>query len=88
MTIDLEYTDLRLSSLRAVHDSKPYQVQKSKVQEELESFLFPLPSPQSIYFAVPQDINRFLEWKERKGKAKVHVPSCAFLISCYVCVPF
>ena len=69
--------DRRLETLQAVNDHKPYQVQKSKPRKELESFLSSLPCPRTLLSASPRDVTRFLVWKDRKGKTKVHVPTCS-----------
>ena len=29
-----------------------------------------------MYAASPQDITRFLVWKDHKGKTKIHIPAC------------
>ena len=66
----------RLATLQSVRNSKPYQTQKNKLQQELERFLYSLPTPKSVYAASPQDITRFLVWKDHKGKTKIHIPAC------------
>ena len=70
--------DSRLASLQTSQTQKPFQKQKSKLQQEFESFLFSLPSSKSLLSASPQDITRFLVWKDRSGKTKVHSSSCQF----------
>ncbi|KAK2552756.1 Protein LIGHT-DEPENDENT SHORT HYPOCOTYLS 6 [Acropora cervicornis] len=77
VSLDLPSLDLRLETLQAVNDHKPYQVQKSKLRKELESFLSSLPCPKTLLSASPRDVTRFLVWKDRKGKTKVHVPTCS-----------
>jgi len=74
--LNLEAINARLHTLRSVRESKPYEKQKSRLQQELESFLFSLPSAKSVLEATPEDIIRFLVWKDRSGKTKVHSPSC------------
>ena len=77
VSLDLPSLDHRLETLQAVSDHKPYQVQKSKLRKELESFLSSLPCPKTLLSASPRDVTRFLVWKDRKGKTKVHVPTCS-----------
>ena len=77
VSLDLPSLDHRLETLQAVNDHKPYQVQKSKLRKELESFLSSLPCPKTLLSASPRDVTRFLVWKDRKGKTKVHVPTCS-----------
>ena len=75
--LDLPSFDHRLETLQAFNDHKPYQVQKSKLRKEFESFLSSLPRPKTLLSASPRDVTRFLVWKDSKGKTKVHVPSCS-----------
>ena len=77
VSLDLPSLDRRLETLQAVNDHKPYQVQKSKLRKELESFLSSLPCPKTLWSASPRDVSRFLVWKDRKGETKVHVPTCS-----------
>ena len=77
MSLDLPSLDHRLETLQAVNDHKPYQVQKSKLRKEFESFLSSLPRPKTLLSASPRDVTRFLVWKDSKGKTKVHVPTCS-----------
>ena len=66
----------RLEALRGIRRDKPYQKQNSNLQHELERFLRSLPSPKALMSAAPQDITRFLIWKYRGRKPKVHLPQC------------
>ena len=68
--------DSRLTTLQSIRDGKPYQKQKTKLQEELERFLYSLPTPKSVDASSSRDITRFLVWKDRKGKTKILVPAC------------
>ena len=77
VSLDLPSLDHRLETLQAVNDHKPCQIQKSKLQKELESFLSSLPCPKTLLSASPCDVTRFLVWKDRKGKTKVHGPTCS-----------
>ena len=45
---------------------------------EFETFLASLPTPKtkSIYSANPEDVSRFLIWKDRHGKRAVHAAEC------------
>lgn len=74
--LDLPAIDDRLEALRKIKSDKPYQKQKSSLQREFERFLRSLPSPKSLMSAAPQDITRFLIWKDQGGKTKVHLPQC------------
>jgi len=74
--VDLSQLDQRLDALGSVRESKPYQKQKSSLQKELQHFLFSLPTSKSLLSAAPRDIARFLVWKNKGGKTKVHTPAC------------
>ena len=76
LVLDLPSIDHRLEALQTVKDRKPYQLQKTKLREEFKSFLSSLPCPKTLLSASPQDVTRYLVWKDRKGKTKVHVPTC------------
>ena len=73
--IDLPSIDDRLASIRSQRRSLPYGRQKS-LQKQLEDFLSSLPSPKNLQSAAPIDITRFLVWKDKHGKTKVHTPQC------------
>ena len=74
--MSLPSIDSRLAALQSIRNGKPYQKQKTKLQEELERFLYSLPTSKSVDTTSPQDITRFLVWKDRKGKTKIHLPAC------------
>ena len=74
--LDLSGIDARLRTLQSVSQNKAYQKQISKLHLELERFLQSVPLPKSVYNATPNDIARFLVWKDNSGKTKVHIPSC------------
>ena len=74
--LDLAAIDDRLEALRKVKSDKPYQKQKSSLQHELERFLRSLASLKSLKSATPQDLTRFLIWKDKGGKTKIHLPQC------------
>ena len=74
--LDLPSINNRLQSIQALRASKPYEKQISALQKELENFLFSIPLSKSLSSAAPQDLVRFLIYKDRKGKTKVHKPTC------------
>lgn len=76
MDINLGAINTRLHALQTVKVAKPYQRQKSKLQQELEAFLASLTIPKSLLSASPHDLIRFLIWKDQQGKTAVHTPQC------------
>ena len=49
------------------------QSKNPSLRVEFETFLASLPNTKSIYSASPEDVSRFLIWKDRHGKRVVHV---------------
>ena len=74
--LDLPSINTRLLSLRSQHVQKPYQKQKSHLEKELESFLASLSAPISLLSANPEDLVRFLIWKDTFGKTIIHRDHC------------
>ena len=68
--------DSRLATLQSIRNGKSYQKQKTKLQEEIEPFLYSLATSKSVHATSPQDITQILVWKDRKGKTKIHLPAC------------
>ena len=67
-----------LLSMTAYH-RLPAFPQKFYLQKELKLFLSSLPFSWNISTATPYELCRFLVWKDRKGKTKIHKPTCPFL---------
>ena len=73
--IDLDSINNRLSQLAKNKLSKPYEKQKSSLHRELLSILA-LNTPKTLHSATPGDILKFLVWKDKAGKTKVHQTQC------------
>ncbi|KAK3745533.1 hypothetical protein QZH41_002902 [Actinostola sp. cb2023] len=76
LLVDVGSINARLAQLRSASHSTPYERQKSSLQGDLESFLATLPLPKDLPSASPDDVCRFLIWKDRSGKTQVHVLGC------------
>jgi integrase len=76
---DLAAIDTRLRDLRATALSSAYEKQKVSLKIELQAFLSALPTPKTLFTAVPVDICRFLVWKDHREKTQVHHLSCPHL---------
>ena len=74
--IDLKDIEDRISELKEIRSNKPYEKQKSSTHRELVRFLASLPTPKSLSSASPGDIQKFLVWKDKSGRTKVHQMSC------------
>ena len=73
--INLNAINTRLEALAC---RKPYEKQKSSLVVEFDNFLFSLPTPKTIISASPSDITRFLAYKDKGGRTKVHRPACRY----------
>lgn len=69
LAMDLESIGQCINSLRAVNESKPYQVQKSGLWLELEAFFF------FLFLHLKHFVLQHLR-QDRKGKRKIHRFSC------------
>ena len=76
IAVDLAAIDARLHQLTQTAKKSSYSKQKSSLSVEFETFLASLPSVRSIYSATPEDVSRFLVWKDRHGKKIVQVSDC------------
>ena len=74
--VDLAAIDALLQQLTQTANTSSYSKQKSSLRVEFETFLASLPNTKSIYSATPEDVSRFLIWKDRHGKRVVHVAEC------------
>ncbi|CAC5394779.1 unnamed protein product [Mytilus coruscus] len=66
----------RISQLDALLDSASYSKQKCSLKNEMEKFFIFLDSRKNINNASPEDIRKFLIFKEKGGKTQLHVTNC------------
>lgn len=78
-TFNLAAIDERINALQSNHLSTAYSKQKQSLKVELDSFLYALPGPKSLFDATLLDVCRFLVFKDTKGKTRVHKPGCLHL---------
>ena len=71
--------DFRLDSLKATLCNTPYEKKKATLRQEMDCFMH-LFLGQGFSQASPQDICRYLVWKDTTGKTPVHILSCAALL--------
>ena len=76
LNLDLEAIDARIKAIDTEKKSRAYEKQKSQLEKELGHFLDSLPCPKTVLSASPQDILRFLVWKDCKGRTQVHLDQC------------
>ena len=70
--IDISKINKRVQGLNAVRERKPYERQKTALEVELSGFLASLPFAKTLKSATAQDIIKFLVWKDKDGRTKVH----------------
>lgn len=68
----------RISTLDNLLEASQYSQQKCQLKREITEFLGFLEPPKDLYTALPDDIRKFLIFKERKGRTQLHVQSCTF----------
>ena len=76
--IPLSCINTRLQEIQSTHSDRPYKRQKSSLHKELEIFLASLPHPKTFIAASPNDLLRFLIWKDNVGRTKLHSDPCLF----------
>ena len=77
-SVDLEKLDARLLELDNRSKKKQYSKQKDKLQEEFTNFLSAIPGEKHLLVATAKDVVRFLAWKDKSGRTKVHSPQCRY----------
>lgn len=66
----------RISQLDALLDAASYSKQKCSLKKEIENFFIFLDSRKNLTNASPEDIRKFLIFKEKGGKTQLHDISC------------
>ena len=77
--IDISKINKRVEELNAVREQKPYERQKTALEVELSGFLASLPFPKTLKSATAHDIIKFLVWKDKSGRTKVHTVTCSHM---------
>ena len=71
-SVDLPSINNRLQQLLNFDQATSYSKQKDSLQKELEAFLSALPGRVSLATVTPQDLCRFLIFKDKDGRTQVH----------------
>ena len=71
--------DVRLREMDRALRSTPYWLRKERLVSELEEFLLTMPGAPSLHTVGEKDFRRFLVFKDRSGRTKIHASDCAFL---------
>ena len=78
-SVDLASINNRLQQLLNFDQATSYSKQKDSLQKVLEAFLSALPVRVSLATVTPQDLCRFLIFKDKDGRTQVHRNSCKFI---------
>ena len=81
VNVDEDRMSERLSALKASRDAKPYQRQKSRLQRQIEPYLWSLPGKKPLNSASPNDVISFLVWRDKFGKTVSHLNGCSEKVS-------
>ena len=71
-SVDLASINKRLQQLLNFDQATSYSKQKDSLQKELEAFLSAQPGRVSLATVTPQDLCRFLIFKDKDGRTQVH----------------
>lgn len=78
VNVDLSHIDKRLQELLNYDQVTSYSKQKDSLQKQLEAFLSALAGQVTLATVTPQDLCRFLIFKDINEKTRVHCNSCKF----------
>ncbi|KAL9987103.1 hypothetical protein ACROYT_G001353 [Oculina patagonica] len=76
-SVDEKAIQERFQSFRSSFARKPYQRQKSVLEEQLSVFLSSVSPPKTISSCTSDDIIRFLIHKDKSGRTVIHTPDCS-----------
>ena len=74
----IENIDKRIHNLDNLLDSATYSKQKCFLKAELQNFLYTLDPLTNLSNATPENIRKFLIFKEKGGKTQIHEVDCPF----------
>ena len=77
--IDEKALESRINDLTRARNCSQYARQKSSLERELDCFLANLSPPTNIASCSPKQVVKFLVWKDKGGRTKVHETNCPFL---------
>ncbi|XP_045197171.2 uncharacterized protein LOC123551928 [Mercenaria mercenaria] len=79
LNIDTRKIEDRLSLLDKKTDQSNSAKRKRSLTASLADFLSNLPTPLTLCSCSPEDIRKFLVWKDEFGKTKIHTASCPYI---------
>ena len=67
----------RFQEFKSSFERRPYQRQKSALEQQLSTFLASVSPPKTISSCTVDDVIKFLIYKDSSGRTVVHVPTCS-----------
>ena len=77
--MDFVAIDNRLRDIEQTVHSTPFNRKCASLEETFKLFLASCPHSPTLMTALPDDVRRFLIWKDNPGKTKVHGTECQFV---------
>lgn len=79
LQVDFVAIDDRLREVDQKLQSTKYSTKCSSLAKTFTTFLASCPNSPDVYNATPEDVRRFLVWKDSFGKTQVHSIECRFV---------
>ena len=75
--VDEKVIQERFQEFKSSFERRPYQRQKSALEQQLSAFLASVSPPKTISSCTVDDVIKFLIYKDSSGRTVVHVPTCS-----------
>ena len=75
--VDEKVIQERFQEFKSSFERRPYQRQKSALEQQLSTFLTSVSPPKTISSCTVDDVIKFLIYKDSSGRTVVHVPTCS-----------
>ena len=75
--VDEKVIQERFQEFKSSFERRPYQRQKSALEQQLSTFLGSVSPPKTISSCTVDDVIKFLIYKDSSGRTVVHVPTCS-----------
>ena len=75
--VDEKVIQERFQEFKSSFERRPYQRQKSALEQQLSTFLESVSLPKTISSCTVDNVIKFLIYKDSSGRTVVHVPTCS-----------
>ncbi|CAH3174737.1 unnamed protein product, partial [Porites lobata] len=75
--VDEKVIQERFQEFKSSFERRPYQRQKSALEQQLSTSLASVSPPKTISSCTVDDVIKFLTYKDSSGRTVVHVPTCS-----------